>query len=70
MAGTMSDIYSASILIGASTKAFYSGFQELGTAFAPSQPHIGPAFISEEDRALTLMAETIQEENDKRLRNL
>lgn len=67
MAGTKSDIYEASILIGASTKAFYSGFQELGTAFAPSQPHIGPAFISEEDTAIQNMADVIDKETIKRL---
>jgi|SRR5688572_14506477 len=68
MAGTRSDIFSASALIGASTKAFYSGFQELGTAFAPAQPHIDPAFVSEEENALGLMGQTIEDETGKRLK--
>lgn len=50
----------ADILVGASRKAFYGDFQELGTAHQGAQPWLRPAFDATKDRAQQVFADSMR----------
>ena len=56
------DALEAAVAVGPTKEAFYGSFQEFGTAHHAAQPFARPAFDSEKEKALQLLAAALWRE--------
>ncbi len=68
-AGQDATIDQVSVLIGPELDAFYGLFQEIGTAFAPAQSFLLPAFNDKILEAQELIGQHLWDEIQKKFRN-